>query len=141
MSNKCDKCGEHALECKCYKYRYWKDDDLAIRSCIECHISEFKSPEDGQWILYFTQERQEWYFDQILNKNNPSAHCKTCSGQDKPKEYQVPICNWCNECEIVRECGPNYICCDCEKKEREAGRPLVFTSPVKDAYFLIEEPK
>lgn len=137
MSDECDKCGEHALECRCSKYRFWNDGALKIRTCIECKISQFKSPDDGQWILYFTQERTQWYFDQIFKENNPSAHCKICSGVDKPKKYKVPVCNWCEKCEIVRECGPNYICQKCEILERKVGRPLVFTSPVSDAYFLI----
>jgi len=141
MSDECDKCGEHTLDCECYKYRFWKDDDLKIRTCVECHISEFKSPKDGHWILYFTKERLKWAYDQIINKNNPFLHCKTCSGMDKPRKYKVPKCNWCKDSEIVRECGPNYICQQCEIKERNAGRPLVFTSPVRNTYFLIEELK
>jgi hypothetical protein len=44
-------------------------------------------------------------------------------------------CNWCDVSYDVREVGPNYICADCEKEERKAGRFLVFTSPVRDAYF------
>lgn len=57
---------------------------------------------------------------------------------EKQKEYKVPLCNWCKKCEIVRDCGPNYICLECEIRERKSGRPLVFTSPVKDAYFVVQ---
>jgi len=49
------------------------------------------------------------------------------------------ICNWCESSYLVREVGPNYICPDCEKKEKESGRPLVFISPVRDAYFDLGE--
>jgi len=49
-----------------------------------------------------------------------------------------PKCNWCNESHFVREVGPNYICPDCESTERAAGRPLIFTSPVRDSYFKID---
>lgn len=141
MSGECDKCGDHCLDCKCSKYRYWEDDGLQIRSCVECNFSEFKSPEDDQWILYCTQERANWYFDQLQKNNFAAPHCKTCTGLNEAPKYQVPLCNWCNKSDIVRECGPNYICYDCEMQEREAGRPLVFTSPVRNAYFLIEETK
>jgi hypothetical protein len=44
-------------------------------------------------------------------------------------------CSWCNDCSWVREVGPNYICQTCEQKERSAGRPLVFSAPVRDAYW------
>jgi len=52
-------------------------------------------------------------------------------------EYNPPKCSWCKECMYVREVGPNYICPNCEKVELEAGRPLVFTSPVSNAYFEV----
>jgi len=52
-----------------------------------------------------------------------------------------PKCNWCNESHFVREVGPNYICPECESAERAAGRPLIFTSPVRNAYFEITEEK
>jgi len=49
-----------------------------------------------------------------------------------------PKCNWCNESHFVREVGPNYICPECESKERAAGRPLIFTSPVRGAHFKLD---
>lgn len=52
-------------------------------------------------------------------------------------EYKFIKCSWCEESYYVREVGANYICPDCEKKERAAGRPLIFTSPVRDTYFFI----
>lgn len=55
------------------------------------------------------------------------------------QEIVIHICNWCEVSHYVREVGPNYICPECEIKERAAGRPLVFTSPVRDAFFKIEE--
>lgn len=122
------------------KYRYWKDGDLEIRSCTECHFSQFKSPNDGQWIIYFTKERTSWFFDQLTN-GNTHAHCKTCTGRDKPFEHNVPVCNWCEKSEIVRECGPNYICFDCEKKETDAARPVILTSPVRNSFFIFDETK
>ncbi len=54
------------------------------------------------------------------------------------REVFIPLCGWCKLSSFVREVGPNYICYDCEVKERQAGRPLVFTAPVSDAYFKLE---
>lgn len=56
------------------------------------------------------------------------------------EEYRPPkVCNWCEKSYSVREVGPNYICYDCEKKERGAGNSIIFTSPVKNAYWSIKE--
>lgn len=54
-------------------------------------------------------------------------------------KFEPHRCSWCNESYFVREVGPNYICYECEIKERAANRPLVFTAPVRDAYFKIME--
>lgn len=58
-------------------FRYWTDDDLKIRTCHECKSSEFKSPDDGVWILYCTRERLLWVCDQ-LDKHNYSLECSLC---------------------------------------------------------------
>lgn len=51
---------------------------------------------------------------------------------------ELILCDWC-KCECcVREVGANYICEKCEREERKAGRPLVFTSPVSDCYMKLE---
>lgn len=53
------------------------------------------------------------------------------------EEIKVRSCSWCDRVVNVREVGLNYICYDCEKVEREEGRPLIFTQPVGNAYFKI----
>lgn len=53
------------------------------------------------------------------------------------QEIKVNKCSWCGGAVPVREVGLNYICYSCEKAEREAGRPVIFTLPVRDAYFKI----
>ena len=58
-------------------FRYWTDEDLKIRTCLECQISEFKSPEDGQWIIYFPNERIIWACQQI-QKENYELKCSVC---------------------------------------------------------------
>ena len=60
------------------KYRYWIDDGLEIRTCLECKLSEFKSPEDGDWIIYVTHERAEYYFKCLLDGKDPNK----CSNDD-----------------------------------------------------------
>ena len=70
-------------------YRYWKDDDLDIRSCHECNFSEFKSKDDGEWIIYFTNERTLWYCDQMQKKlmdDNVSMECSLCK---ECYEYEI----------------------------------------------------
>lgn len=59
------------------KYRYWKEGELDLRTCHECHYTEFKSKDDGHWIVYVTYEHAAWFYDQILQKKD--TKCKTCS--------------------------------------------------------------
>jgi hypothetical protein len=40
------------------------------------------------------------------------------------QEIKFPKCSWCKDSSYVREVGPNYICPDCEMKEKKEGRPL-----------------
>lgn len=54
-------------------FRYWDDGGLKIRTCHECKTSEFKSPDDGQWILYLTQERMNW-----ICENMGNLECSLC---------------------------------------------------------------
>ena len=48
-------------------------------------------------------------------------------------------CHWCKEDKPVRHVWMNTICQECEVIERQAGRSLITTSPVKDAYWVIKE--
>lgn len=54
-------------------------------------------------------------------------------------KIMIPKCSWCENPYYVREVGPNYICYDCEKQERAAGRPLIFTAPLRDVYFVMSD--
>ena len=53
----------------------------------------------------------------------------------KTLKIVLPVCNWCNKSSLVRPVLDElYICYNCEKKEHEAGRELIGSSPVKDCY-------
>lgn len=58
-------------------FRYWVDDSLKIRTCLECKISEFKSLSDGNWCVYLTEERLFWLRQQ-MEKGNEPWHCSLC---------------------------------------------------------------
>ena len=51
------------------------------------------------------------------------------------------ICRWCKKNYLTRKVWENYICAECEKIERENGRSLIPTSPVRSSYFLIDTDK
>lgn len=59
-------------------YRYWVDEGLDIRTCKECKFTEVKSPIDGEWLLYLTQERIDYYFAYLISHNFKEPECK-CS--------------------------------------------------------------
>lgn len=78
-----------------------------------------------------------------------------CSDEDKPTELtkedidkviemsnnfsiSISYCGWCGKENPVRDVCGNLICEKCEKKERKAGRPIVFSTPVKDAYWKFD---
>lgn len=58
-------------------FRYSTENDLKMRTCHECQISEFQSADDGQWILYLTKERFLWACEQI-QKQNYDLKCSLC---------------------------------------------------------------
>lgn len=58
-------------------FKYFIDDGLKIRSCLECCLSQFKSPKDGLWIIYCTKEHQLWIFNEI-QKGNYDVRCHLC---------------------------------------------------------------
>lgn len=58
-------------------FRFWDDDGHKIRSCLECGGSQFKSPEDGLWIVYWTPEHQIWVCNEI-QKGNYDVRCSLC---------------------------------------------------------------
>ncbi len=58
-------------------FRFWEDDGHKIRSCLECGGSQFKSPKDGIWIIYWTSEHQIWVCNEI-QKGNYDIKCSLC---------------------------------------------------------------
>lgn len=72
-----------------------------------------------------------------LTKHDIDVFLKRLS--ESESEIKIIKCTWCNLSQMVREVGPNYICYDCEKKEREAGREIIFTSPIKDTFFVLTQ--
>ena len=50
---------KHVAKADMENYRYWKDGDLDIRTCIGCKVSEVQTP-DGTWVMYVTQELLEY---------------------------------------------------------------------------------
>lgn len=58
-------------------FRFWEDNALKIRSCLECAGSQFKSPDDGAWIIYWTAEHQIWVCNEI-QKGNYDVRCPLC---------------------------------------------------------------
>ena len=59
-------------------FRYWEDDGLKIRTCKTCKFSEFKSPDDGVWIGYCTQERLLYTCDVIKKTGAYPCKCNSC---------------------------------------------------------------
>jgi hypothetical protein len=84
-----------------------------------------------------------FYVAAAMSENEPTE--LTCADVDRVlkrilnSEIFVPKCSWCNESFFVREVGANFICVDCEKKERAAGRSLVLTTPVRGAYWSFDD--
>lgn len=98
-------------------YEYWIDDGLEIRTCKECRLSKFKSPDDGEWMLYFTEERKDWALTQ-LGKRNYTLHCD--------------LCNKCSIEETEKHLFKHALDTLMSKGER------VGSSPVREAYWRIE---
>jgi hypothetical protein len=73
----------------------------------------------------------------ILTLEDIDKFVDICMNTEIPR----PKCNWCEKSTLVREVGPNHICEQCEKEERVAGRPLIFTSPVSDTYWCEYSPE
>ncbi len=58
-------------------FRFWDDEGHKIRSCLECSYSEFKSPIDGVWVVYWTPDHQLWVINNI-GKENYNLKCSLC---------------------------------------------------------------
>ncbi len=59
-------------------FRYWVYDGIEIRTCHTCKISDFKSPVDGIWCVYFTKERMLWVCDYIEKHGCFPEACEDC---------------------------------------------------------------
>lgn len=69
-------CGSKFIPDKDINWRYWNENELKIRSCIECYKSQFYSEKHNEWPVYFTNAHTSWACEQLLAKKE--LYCKSC---------------------------------------------------------------